>query len=76
MTLQATSELGITEAEIEAVQNIIIANTFNVPYKKIGDTFERVDSVPSFTNSREELNRTYQQATRYMALISVIMHRL
>lgn len=76
MTLQATSELGITEDEIEAVQNVIIANTFNIPYKKIGDVFEAVDSVPSFMSSRAELSRTYQQATRYMALISVIMHRL
>ena len=76
MTLQATSELGITEAEIEAVQNVIIANTFNIPYKKIGGQFEAVDSVPSFMGARAELSRTYQQATRYMALISVIMHRL
>ena len=59
MTLQATSELGITEAEIEAVQNVIIANTFNIPYKKVGDHFEAVDSVPSFMSARAELSRTY-----------------
>ena len=76
MTLQATSELGITEAEIEAVQNVIIANTFNIPYRKIGDVFEAVGSVPQFAGARAELSATYQQAVRYMAVISVIMHRL
>ena len=76
MTIQATSELGITEEEIEAVQNVIIANTFNIPYKKIGDSFQAVGDVPAFSGARSELDATYKQATRYMAVISVIMHRL
>lgn len=76
MTIQATSELGITEDEIEAVQNVIIANTFNIPYKRIGNSFERVGNVPAFSGARSELDATFKQATRYMAVISVIMHRL
>ena len=76
MTLQATSELGITEAEIEAVQNVIVANTFNIPYRKVGDLFEAVGSIPAFSGARAELSAVYKQATRYMAVISVIMHRL
>lgn len=75
MTIQATSELGITEDEIEAVQNVIIANTFNVPYEKRGNMF--VPGNPAaFTGPRAELDAVFQQATRYMAIISVIMHRL
>lgn len=75
MTIQATSELGITEAEIEAVQNVIIANTFNVPYEKRGSIFVP-GSPPAFTGPRANLDSAFQQATRYMAVISVIMHRL
>lgn len=75
MTVQATSELGITEAEIEAVQNVIIANTFNVPYTKKGDLFVP-GSPATFIGPRAELDSAFQQATRYMAVISVIMHRL
>lgn len=75
MTIQATSELGITEAEIEAVQNVIIANTFNVPYEKINGVFVP-GSPEAFKNPRLDLTSAFQQATRYMAVISVIMHRL
>ena len=76
MTLQAMNELDISEEEVEAVQSVIMANTFNIPYKKIGDSFQAVGSVAGFNDARNELNATYLQATRYMALISVIMHRL
>lgn len=79
MSLQATSELGqygITKGEIEAVQNIIVANSFNIPYRKVGSVFEAVDSVPEFAPTRAKLDEAFNQATKYMALISVIMHRL
>ena len=75
MTLQATSELGITEAEIEAVQNIIIANSFNIPYVKKGNLYVAGPN-PEFQGTRSALDAAFKQATKYMAVISVIMHRL
>lgn len=76
MIAQATSELGITEEEVEAVQNIIIANTFNIPYQEdsSGKFFAAKNDI--FSPTRSKLDQAYLQATRYMALISVIMHRL
>ena len=76
MVKQIAAELDITDAEIEAVQNVIIANTFNIPYKKIGDHFEAVSDVPVFSGVRANLTAAYERATQYMALISVIMHRV
>lgn len=76
MVKQITQELNISEAEVEAVQNVIIANTFNVPYAKVGDHFEQVGNVPVFNGIRAMLTETYNKATKYMALISVIMHRV
>lgn len=76
MTTQAVHELGITEYEIEAIQNIIIAKTFNVPYEKIGDSFEQVPNVPVFMGAYNKIQETYLQATRYLAIISLIMHRV
>ena len=75
MTLQATSELGITEAEIEAVQNIIIANSFNIPYVKKGNLYVAGPNS-EFSGTRSALDAVFKQATKYMAVISVIMHRL
>ncbi len=77
MTLQATTELGITPEEIEAVQNVIIANTFNVPYEYDSSKKMFVPGHPEgFTEARADLTSAFEQATRYMAVISVIMHRL
>lgn len=76
MTSQAMSELKITKEEIEAVQNVLVANTFNIPYKHIGNHYESVTVNEAFSATRNELDATYEQALRYMTLISVIMHRL
>lgn len=79
MSMQASQELeqfGITSEEIEAVQNIIIANTFNIPYKKQGNQFVAVSSVEGFSATRARIDAAYLQATRYMAIISLIMHRV
>ena len=79
MTMQASYELeqfGITSEEIEAVQNIIIANTFNIPYRKQGNEFVAVNSVDGFSEARQHINAAYLQATKYMAIISLIMHRV
>ena len=79
MSIQASQELeqfGITSEEIEAVQNIIIANTFNIPYKKQGNQFVAVSSVEGFSATRARIDAAYLQATRYMAIISLIMHRV
>lgn len=79
MSIQASQELeqfGITSEEIEAVQNIIIANTFNIPYKKQGNQFVAVGSVEGFSATRARIDAAYLQATRYMAIISLIMHRV
>lgn len=77
MTLQTVSELGITPEEIEAVQNIIISNTFNVPYQKdkISKRFVQAQN-DVFSDTRNQIDIAYMQATKYMAVISVIMHRL
>lgn len=77
MIKQVTSELGITSDEVEAVQNIIISNSFNVPYIKKNNIFEYAPNVPrGFDTALNNLKSTYIKATKYMAIISVIMHRL
>ena len=71
-------KIGITQAEIEQVQNIIIANTFNVPYRERNGKFElaSISEVPQFQAIRNQLSNLYNKATHYMALISLIMHRV
>ena len=82
MTKQMLSELnangmGITQEEIEEVQNIIIANSFNVPWKRIKeDEFIHTDYRKNFTSIRAQLDQAFLRATRYMALASIIMHRV
>ena len=78
MLKQVTSELGISAEEVDAIQNVIIANSFNVPYdySDSAHQFVQVASVPAFSGVRSKLSAVYLRATKYMAVISVIMHRL
>lgn len=78
MTKQMLNELGISAEEIEEVQNMIIANAFNVPYKynEAAKQFQRVSERAGFTAARAKLNEAFLRATRYMAIASVIMHRV
>lgn len=78
MTKQMLNELDISAEEIEEVQNIIIANAFNVPYKynEAAKQFQQVSERAGFSAVRAKLNVAFLRATRYMAIASVIMHRL
>lgn len=79
MTQQLYNELGISSQEIENVQNIIIANFFNVPYDydySKHSFFQTSNIPPNFLNAKGRLDAAFNKATKYMALASIIMHRL